>query len=77
LGITFRTCKTFLNIRDIDVRFGDGTSLTLANETEASEFYSLRKQENDRTDFVYPRISYTVSPSDLKLPAVAPSIAYA
>lgn len=68
LGVTLRTSKTFLEFRDRQAYFADGTPLTLAGDEQRREFYRLRRAENDEIDFKYPPISYTVSASDL-LPA--------
>lgn len=65
LGITFRTSKAFIQFRDEHACFLDGTPLTLADEEQRREFYQLRRRENHETDFVYPRITYTISESDL------------
>lgn len=68
LGITFRTSKTFVRFRDQQAYFLDDTRLTLASDEERREFYKLRSQENNETDFTYPKITYTISESDLMLP---------
>lgn len=65
LGITFRTSKTFIRFRDADPYFLDDTQLTLANDEQRQEFYHLRHRENNEIDFTYPRITYTISESDL------------
>jgi len=53
LGMTLRVSKTHL------------AGLHLASDEEKKEFYKLRGQENKLTNFVWPEISYTLSPSDL------------
>ncbi|AKG20917.1 hypothetical protein [Calothrix sp. 336/3] len=68
LGITFRTSKTFIRFRDECAYFSDNTRLTLANEEQRLEFYHLRHRENNETDFTYPRITYTISESDMMPP---------
>lgn len=68
LGVTFRTSKTFVRYRDGAAHFEDGTRLTLADEEQAREFYGLRRCENADTNFTYPRLTYTVSESDLLPP---------
>ena len=68
LGITFRTSKTFVEFRDERTYFEDGKLLTLANDDQKSEFYSLRSRENKETDFTYPRITYTIAQSDMMPP---------
>jgi hypothetical protein len=71
LGVTFRTSKTYVDVREGQPRLADGTPLTLANEQERHEFLRLRRRENQETDFVYPRITCTLSPSDLWPPEMA------
>lgn len=68
LGVTFRTSKTFVQFRDQQPYFLDGTPLGLAQNEEAREFYQLRRRENQETNFAYPPISYTISGSDLMTP---------
>lgn len=65
LGVTFRSSKTWVHVRDGQVCLADGTPLTLANDEERHEFLRLRRQENQETEFVYPRVTCTLSPSDL------------
>ncbi|KAJ9658009.1 hypothetical protein H2198_003978 [Neophaeococcomyces mojaviensis] len=60
--------KTFVQFRDEQAYFLDDTPLKLAQAEEAREFYKLRSRENRETDFAYPRISYTISGSDLVTP---------
>ena len=68
LGITFRTSKTLIQFRGGSAYFSDGESLTLADDEQRREFYKLRRRENDELDFAYPRITYTISASDLMPP---------
>jgi hypothetical protein len=68
LGITFRTSKTLVRFCDEYPYFLDDTRLTLANEEQRQEFYHLRHRENNETDFTYPRITYTISESDMMPP---------
>ena len=42
--------------------------LTLADDDQRREFYHLRSRENNETDFAYPRLTYTISESDLMPP---------
>lgn len=67
LGLTFRTSNTFVHYGDT-ARFSDGQPMTLANETEEQDFFQLRARENRESHFVYPRLTYTISPSDLEPP---------
>lgn len=68
LGVTFRTSKTWVDVRDGQPRLADGTPLTLANDDERHEFLRLRRRENQEADFVYPRVTCTLSPGDLEPP---------
>jgi hypothetical protein len=54
-----------VRFRDGQPRLADGTPLTLATDEERHEFLRLRRRENQETDFVYPRVTCTLSPSDL------------
>lgn len=65
LGLTLRTARTWVRVDDGEPRLADGTPLTLADEAQRHEFLGLRRRENQETDFVYPRVTYTLSPSDL------------
>jgi hypothetical protein len=73
LGLTFRTSKTWVHFNDGQPRLADGTPLTLADDEGRQELLRLRRQENQETDFVYPRITCTLSPSDLWPPELAPT----
>lgn len=68
LGITFRQSKTYIQFKDGQPCFSDGTILHLADEEQSKEFYRLRGMENESVDFIYPNISFTLSPADLLLP---------
>lgn len=68
LGITFRTSRTFVQLRGGRMCFEDGTPLRLADDEQRREFYQLRGRENRETDFSYPRLTYTISESDTMLP---------
>lgn len=68
LGVTFRTSRTFVRFRAEGAYFPDDVRLTLAGDEQTREFYQLRRRENAETDFTYPRITYTVSESDLMPP---------
>ncbi|MFF8599352.1 hypothetical protein ACF065_26910 [Streptomyces sp. NPDC015232] len=68
LGVTFRTSKTLLRFRAGRPHLPDGTPLTEADEPQKAEFYRLRRRENTETDFAYPPLSCTLSPSDLLPP---------
>lgn len=69
LGVTFRTSKTLVAHREGRAWLADDAPLALADEGQAREFYALRGRENSEAGFVYPRVAYTLSPSDL-VPAV-------
>lgn len=68
LGVTLRTSKTFVRFRDESAYFRDDARLTLADDEQRREFYHLRRRENNETDFTYPRITYTISESDMMPP---------
>ncbi|MEU8432879.1 hypothetical protein AB0F18_08170 [Streptomyces sp. NPDC029216] len=68
LGVTFRTSKTLIRFSDGQAYLPQGVRLTLADEEESSEFYKLRRRENNETDFIYPPLAYTISESDLTPP---------
>ncbi|MEZ5942190.1 MAG: alpha-ketoglutarate-dependent dioxygenase AlkB [Planctomycetaceae bacterium] len=68
LGLTFRTSKTFVQFRDGNAYLSDNVRLTLADDEQQSEFYRLRRRENNETDFTYPPITYTISESDITPP---------
>ena len=65
LGVTLRTSKTWVTIRDGRPHLAGDTPLTLASDEERREFLRLRRRENQETCFVYPRVTRTLSPSDL------------
>ena len=71
LGITFRTSKTWVHYQDGQAWLADGAPLTLASDEERQELFRLRRRENQEIDFVYPRVTWTLSPSDLSPPTVA------
>lgn len=73
LGVTFRSSRTFVHVRDGQPRLADGTPLTVADDEERREFLRLRRRENQETDFVYPRVTCTLSPSDLWPPVDGPA----
>ncbi len=68
LGITFRTSKTFVRFVDGQPWLPSGTRLTLASADQRSEYFQLRRRENDETHFTYPVVPYTISPGDLVPP---------
>ncbi|MDX6183035.1 hypothetical protein SGQ44_12000 [Flavobacterium sp. Fl-77] len=68
LGITFRKSKTFINFNDGVPRFATGEVLEVANDDQKAAFFKLRAEENTVTDFVYPRLSYTLSIGDTLTP---------
>merc|ERR1712066_23585 len=61
LGVTFRTSKTFVRFHGEQAYLGDGAPLTVADDDQRSEFYKLRRCENEATDSTYPQILYTIS----------------
>ncbi|MEV5895048.1 alpha-ketoglutarate-dependent dioxygenase AlkB [Nonomuraea fuscirosea] len=68
LGVTFRTSKTSVRFRDGHTYFPDGARLVSADDEQQREFYRLRRRENQETDFTYPKLTYTISESDLMPP---------
>ncbi|MER6097964.1 hypothetical protein ABT154_19300 [Streptomyces sp. NPDC001728] len=69
LGVTFRTSRTFVRYGDGHTYLPRGTRLTPADDDQRREFYSLRRRENNETEFAYPPLTYTISESDLMPPA--------
>jgi hypothetical protein len=69
LGVTFRTSKTWVQLRDGQAYLADGSRLTLADDEQARQLFELRARENRELDFVYPRLGYTISESDLMEPS--------
>ncbi len=59
ITITFRKSKTFIGV--------NGEFISLAGENEKKQMCKYKKEENDSADFQWPKLSYTVSPSDLVL----------
>jgi alkylated DNA repair dioxygenase AlkB len=68
LGVTFRTSKTLVHFRDGHPYLSQGARLMPADDEQQHEFYRLRRRENNETDFAYPALTCTVSPSDLMPP---------
>jgi hypothetical protein len=64
LGITFRLSKTYINFLD-DIAYINNEQLTLATKQEKGNFYKLRSLENKNINYKYPKITYTINPSDL------------
>lgn len=71
LGITFRASKTFVRFVGEQPYLSDGTRLTLASDEQRRELYGLRRRENHELAFSYPRLTYTLSASDLLPPVPA------
>lgn len=70
IGVTFRRSKTFVRYTEAGVFVEEGVALRLAGEEERRAFYSLRHQENEAVDFVWPRVACTLSASDLLPPTM-------
>lgn len=68
LGSTFRTSKTFIQFKENLPYLSSGELFTLADKEQESEFFQLRGQENRSLNFVYPNLSYTISPADILIP---------
>jgi hypothetical protein len=65
LGITFRLSGTFIKFVDTVPRFNHTNEiLRIATDDEMKEFRKYKGIENSDTNYVYPAIDYTVSPSD-------------
>ena len=60
-----------MRVRDGQPRLADGAPLTLATDEQRHELLGLRRRENQEIDFVYPRVTCTLSPSDLWPPELA------
>jgi hypothetical protein len=65
LGLTLRTARTFVRIRDGQPCLSDGGCLTLADEAERRALFGLRGRENREVGFRWPRLSTTISAGDL------------
>ena len=68
LGITFRKSKTFVEFKEGLPYFSTGELLELANDDQKAEFFKLRGQENSVTNFIYPKLLYTLSVGDTLVP---------
>lgn len=68
LGITFRKSKTFIQFKNNLPYFSNGDLLVIASEEQKKDFFNLRGQENREIDFIYPHLTYTISPSDILKP---------
>jgi len=68
LGLTFRQSKTFITYEnDIPYIDSEHIPLTLADVNQRQEFLKCRHLENSLVDYIYPKITYTLSPGDLML----------
>jgi hypothetical protein len=70
LGITFRLSKTFIKfINEIPYFYTHDIFptklLTLATQEQQKDFFNYKKQENNEINFIYPKIYFTISVSDL------------
>lgn len=67
LGITFRLSKQNITFIDnLPYFYHSMIMLRIANIDERKEFYKHKQMENQSTNYKYPVITYTISPSDLK-----------
>ena len=68
MGFTLRLSKTVVKFIDGVPCLTSGKSelgeLTLATEVERKAFYGYKGLENKETDYEYPELRYTISPSD-------------
>ena len=65
IGLTFRNSNTWVNFSDGVAYIDDNIKLTMANSEQLIDFRRMRAQENKSLDFIYPKIDFTTSPSDL------------
>ena len=66
LGITLRFSKTLIDFESgVPKIVGTDKVLRIATEAEKKEFFKCKGQENSSTNYQYPDIEYTISPSDL------------
>lgn len=68
LGMTLRTSKTIIKFTDDKPCFEDSSQFRLANQKEKKEFYVCKGRENADIGYIYPRINFTISASDLMYP---------
>ncbi len=65
LGITFRLSKTWIQFIDERPYFvANHQPLTMANDNEKRQLYQYKGLENIQINYLYPEITYTISPSD-------------
>ena len=76
MGVTLRLSKSFVKFKEGIPYLVSGESepreLTIATDKEQGNFYGYKGAENRGTDFEWPHIQYTISPSD-RMPAVTTS----
>jgi hypothetical protein len=65
LGLTLRKSKTLIKFIDEIPYFENNTILRFGNDDERREFMKMKGMENQLSDFTYPDINFTISPSDL------------
>lgn len=66
LGITFRLSKTFIKfVNEIPYFIDTDKKLYLANNDEKKKFYKYKSSENKLIKYIYPKIYYTISKSDI------------
>jgi hypothetical protein len=65
LGLTLRKSKTLIKFIDETPYFEDGSILRIADDKEKRKFMKMKGMENQLTDFTYPNLNFTISPSDL------------
>jgi hypothetical protein len=64
LGITLRKSNTYLDYSYPIPKFPDGTDLQSPDKELEKEFCRLKSIENKQIEFSYPKINYSLSPSD-------------
>lgn len=66
LGITFRLSKTYIKFdNNIPYFYPDNIILKMATQEERKQFMKLKGLENSTVEYVYPKITYTISSNDL------------
>jgi hypothetical protein len=69
IGVTFRLSKTYINSENLRIN-NSNRILQIATERQRQEFYKHRGLENKKTNYIYPEINYTLSPSDI-MPSIS------
>lgn len=70
LGITLRLSKTYIKFINEIPYLSSDVPLYLANDKEKNDFYKCKGYENKLVNYIYPKINYTCSISDILKPLV-------